>query len=107
MFWEFLAENWAVISAVAIVVVYLVYLTITKQWTRIREFAYQVMLLAERTFGDENGKIKFDFVVRIVFKNLPAWLKLFIHEDDIKKLIQTWYDKAKDFLDDGQFNESM
>lgn len=107
MFWEFLAENWAVISAVAIVVVYLVYLTITKQWTRIREFAYQVMLLAERTFGDENGKIKFDFVVRIVFKNLPAWLKLFIHEDDIKKLIQTWYNKAKDFLDDGQFNESM
>ncbi|MGI6621819.1 MAG: hypothetical protein GX227_04765 [Clostridiaceae bacterium] len=107
MFWEFLAENWAVISAAAIVVVYLVYLTITKQWTRIREFAYQVMLLAERTFGDENGKIKFDFVVRIVFKNLPAWLKLFIHEDDIKKLIQTWYDKAKDFLDDGQFNESM
>lgn len=107
MFWEFLAENWAVISAVAIVVVYLVYLTITKQWTRIREFAYQVMLLAERTFGDENGKIKFDFVVRIVFKNLPAWLKLFIHEDDIKKLIQTWYNKAKDFLDDGQFNESV
>lgn len=107
MFWEFLAENWAVISAAAIVVVYLVYLTITKQWTRIREFAYQVMLLAERTFGDENGKIKFDFVVRIVFKNLPAWLKLFIHEDDIKKLIQTWYNKAKDFLDDGQFNESM
>ena len=107
MFWEFLAENWAVISAAAIVVVYLVYLTITKQWTRIREFAYQVMLLAERTFGDENGKIKFDFVVRIVFKNLPAWLKLFIHEDDIKKLIQTWYDKAKDFLDDGQFNESV
>ena len=107
MFWEFLAENWAVISAVAIVVVYLVYLTITKQWTRIREFAYQVTLLAERTFGDENGKIKFDFVVRIVFKNLPAWLKPFIKEEDIKKLIQTWYDKAKDFLDDGQFNESM
>jgi hypothetical protein len=107
MFWEFLAENWAVISAAAIVVVYLVYLTITKQWTRIREFAYQVMLLAERTFGDENGKIKFDFVVRIVFKNLPAWLKPFIKEEDIKKLIQSWYNKAKDFLDDGQFNESM
>lgn len=99
-------ENWVGIIIVVAIVGYLVYLTITRQWTKVREFAYKSMLLAERTFGDENGKIKFDFVVRIVYKNLPVWLKPFIKEEDIRKLIQRWYDKAKDFLDDGMLNES-
>lgn len=107
MLLDFLAENWAFIAAVAFVAAWLIYLTITKQWTKIREFAYQVMLLAERIFGDENGKIKFEFVVRIVYKNLPVWLKPFIREEDIRRLIQSWYDKAKDFLDDGKINKSV
>lgn len=107
MFLDFLAENWSAIIIIAAIAAYLIYLTVTKQWTKIREFAYQAMLLAERTFGDENGKIKFDFVVRIVHKNLPIWIRPFINEEDIKRLIQSWYDKAKDFLDDGQLNDSV
>ena len=71
------------------------------------EFAYQAMLLAERTFGDQDGRIKFDFVVRIVYKYFPSWLKRFITEEQLRHLIQEWYDLAKDFLDDGLINSSV
>ncbi len=107
MFLDFLSQNWLVLVALAGIAVYIIYLTITKQWTKVREFAYQVMLLAERTFSEQDGKIKFDFVVRIVYKYLPSWFKIFFTEDHLRKLIQEWYDIAKDFLDDGQINSSV
>lgn len=107
MFLAFLTENWLPIIVALVIVAYVLYLTITKQWTKIREFAYQLMLLAERTFGNDEGKIKFDFVVRVVYKNLPIWLKPFLSEEKISKIVQAWYNKAKDFLDDGKFNDSV
>lgn len=106
MFLEFLSQNWLVLLALAGVAAYIIYLSITKQWTKVREFAYQTMLLAERTFSDVDGKIKFDFVVRIVYKYLPSWFRVFFTEEDLRRLIQEWYNLAKDFLDDGQINQS-
>lgn len=107
MLLEFITQNWLGLLLVIGFLVYFVYISITKQWTKVRELAYQMMLLAERTFSNEDGKIKFDFVVRVVYKNLPPWLKLFVKEEDLRNLIQAWYEIAKDFLDDGQVNESV
>lgn len=107
MLFEILSQNWLIILILVGVAAYIVYLTITKQWAKVREFTYQVMLLAERTFSDGDGKIKFDFVVRIVYKYLPSWFKLFFTEEHLRKLIQEWYDLAKDFLDDGMVNASQ
>ncbi|NLX64455.1 MAG: hypothetical protein GX022_06760 [Clostridiaceae bacterium] len=107
MFLEFLSQNWLLLLVLIGGTAIIIYLTITKQWLKAREFAYQAMLLAERTFGDQDGRIKFDFVVRIVYKYLPAWLKTFITEEKLQQLIQQWYDLAKDFLDDGQVNSSV
>lgn len=106
MILDFLAQNWLGILIITAIITYIIYLSITKQWVKVREFAYQVMLLAERTFSENDGEIKFDFVVRIVYKNLPPWLKLFVKEEHIKRLIQAWYNIAKDFLDDGMVNDS-
>lgn len=104
---EFLARNWFGVLIIVAALAYLIYLSISKQWEKVREFAYRVMLLAERTFSDSDGQIKFDFVVRIVYKNLPLWLKLFVKEENIKRCIQDWYEVAKDFLDDGMINSSI
>ncbi|HHU89876.1 MAG TPA: hypothetical protein GXZ22_02320 [Clostridiaceae bacterium] len=107
MFLEFISRNWIVLLALVGVAAVVIYLTITRQWLKVREFAYQAMLLAERTFGDQDGRIKFDFVVRIVYKYFPSWLKRFITEEQLRHLIQEWYDLAKDFLDDGLINSSV
>ncbi|MGI6085870.1 MAG: hypothetical protein ACOYIF_10605 [Acetivibrionales bacterium] len=106
MIFEFLSQNWLIILVFAGVAAYIVYLTITRQWTKVRELAYQAMLLAERTFSDGDGKVKFDFVVRIVYKYLPSWIKLFFTEEHLRRIIQEWYNIAKDFLDDGIINDS-
>lgn len=104
---EFLMQNWLSVLIFIFILSYIAYLSVTRQWGRVREFAYQVMLLAERTFSDNDGQIKFDFVVRIVYKNMPAWLRLFLKEENMKKRIQGWYEIAKDFLDDGMVNHSV
>lgn len=101
---DFLLQNWVSVAVITALVIYMAYLAITNQWEKIRHFAYKLMLLSERTFRDEDGKIKFDFVVRIVYKNLPVWMRIFIKEEDISNLIQKWYDAAKDFLEDGKVN---
>ncbi len=106
MFIEFLSENWIILLLVIIILAYIVYLSVNKRWGKVREFAYRVMLLAERTFSESDGQIKFDFVVRIVYKSMPSWLQLFVSQENIKKFIQAWYEIAKDFLDDGVINSS-
>lgn len=107
MFWDFLAQNWLGILIVLAVVIYILFLSVTKQWTRVREFAYQLMLLAEKTFRDGEGELKFNFVVTMVYRYIPIWLKVFVKEEDIKKLIEKWYQLAKDYLDDGEINNSI
>ncbi len=107
MILEFIAQNWLGLLIAAGALVYIVYLGITKRWTKIREFAYQMMLLAERNLANEDGQMKFDFVVGVVYKYIPVWLRFFVKETDIRSLIQKWYELAKDFMDDGEINDSL
>lgn len=104
---DFLTRNWLPVLIGACVLAYLIYLSITKQWVKVREFTYKAMLLAERTFSDADGKIKLDFVVRVVYKFLPVWLRLFVKEKHLENLVQGWYNTAKDFMDDGKINDSI
>ena len=104
---EFLIQNWLPLLIVIAIIAYIIYLIITKQWTKIRELAYQMMLFAECVFSDEDGKLKFEFVSGIVYSYLPKWIKIFIKEEQIRKYIQEWYEITKDYLDDGVINDSI
>lgn len=104
---EFLKMNWLTILIVLLAVGYIVYLFVTKQWAKIRELAYKSMLKLERTYIDSQGPQKFDTALNTVWLKLPFWIRLFISKEDITVRLQSWYDKAKDFLDDGQINDSI
>ena len=82
------------------------YLVITKQWTQIRQLAYQLMLRAEKVFTGINGQEKFAVVLTELYDRIPPWLKLFVTRRDLEVMMQRWYDAAKDWLDDGQINGS-
>lgn len=99
---DFLITNRISAAVIAALVIFSAFLAISVQLERIRLLAFKLMLLAERTFRDQDGPIKYDFVTRIVFKNIPVWMKIFISGDGVKNLVQKWYDAAKDFLDDGK-----
>lgn len=104
---DFISQNWPSLIIAAGILVYIVYLSATRQWIKVREFAYEMMLCAERVFADDQGKLKFDFVVNFVYDYLPAWMKMFVKRETLNKLVQNLYDTAKDLLDDGEINSSI
>jgi hypothetical protein len=73
----------------------------------IRADAYKLFLKAENGFkGSGKGKEKMEWVFCAINSVIPNWLRLFISEDMIKELLQTWFDNIKDLLDDGKINKS-
>ena len=99
---EFLVANWFILLVALLFVGYIVYLSITRQWAKLRELAYALMLQAERVYGDSEGEAKFDAVFNELYsKYIPAWLRLFISSESIKLKLQEWYTLAKDYLDNG------
>lgn len=80
----------------------------TKQWTKLREQAYALMLQAERLFSNSEGKKKFEAVFEVLYYDLlPAWMRMFISPDTIKEKLQEWYDLSKDYLDNGKIDNSV
>lgn len=97
---ELLIQNWFVVFLTVVFFGYLIYLIIAKQWTKLRELAYALMLGAERLYADNEGKKKFEFVFeKLYYSLIPHWLRIFLTQELIKKKLQEWYDQAKDYLD--------
>jgi hypothetical protein len=104
---EFFTENWFVIAVLLVLFAFDIYLAVTKQWIKLREQAYALMLQAERIFSTGEGRKKFEAVFTTLYYDLiPAWLRLFISPDTIKEKLQEWYDLAKDYLDNGKIDNS-
>jgi len=102
---EFLAGNWFVLILGLLFLAGIIYLAVTKQWTKLRGIAYALMLQAERVFAEGEGKQKFDAVFNKLYYDLiPPWLRVFVPPEIIREKLQEWYDIAKDYLDDGVIN---
>lgn len=73
----------------------------------IRVDAYKLFLKAENGFkGTGKGKQKMEWVAKAINGVIPNWLKIFVSDDMLKELLQTWFDNIKDLLDDGRINKS-
>ena len=96
-----LIQNWFVILVLLVFIAYLVYLMVTKQWMKLKQQAYGLMLSAERLYDTTEGKEKFIAVFeKIYYYLIPFWLRVFVTEDVIKEKLQKWYDLMKDCLKD-------
>ena len=89
---------------VLLIIGYAFYLTLMKRWVNLREFAYALMLSAERLYAENQGTEKFESVFREVYNLIPVWLQKLIPPESIREKLQEWYDLAKDYLDDGFIN---
>lgn len=73
----------------------------------IRKDVYQLFLKAEHRYTETaQGKQKFEYVIQNARSLLPTWAQLIITEKLLRKVIQLWFDAAKDLLDDGKYNKS-
>lgn len=71
---------------------------------KVRKAVYRAFVDAERHFQHGDNWAKFEYVVDIAKKSIPAPFNLFITEDFMRKVIQLWFDLCKDLLDDGRVN---
>jgi hypothetical protein len=104
---KILIDNWQITLAAIILIVWTVYLAITKQWTRLRETAYQLMLSAEKVMSTEDGQAKMDTVLEVFYNFvIPKLARSVYTKEQVRAQLQAWYNKAKDWLDDGIINDT-
>ena len=65
---------------------------------------YKAFLHAEHSFQHGDNDEKFEYVVNVAKKAIPAPYNLFITETLLMDMIQLWFDLIKDLLDDGKLN---
>lgn len=71
---------------------------------KVRKTVYQAFIEAENRFKHGDNNAKFEYVVNVAKKSIPAPFNLFITETLIRDVIQLWFDLCKDILDDGRMN---
>ena len=78
-----------------------------KTLEEIRSDVYQLFLAAEHMYNETGaGREKMEWVIHRARMLLPEWLRMFITEEFMFDVCQTWFDAVKDLLDDGKINKS-
>ena len=74
----------------------------------IRKEVYELFLHAEHIYKESGqGKQKLKWVVNQARGLLPQWLRIFVTEDAMMRVIDEWFKGVKDLLDDGKVNDSQ
>lgn len=79
-----------------------------KEWVKAK--AYSFMLLAKKLAKDKvlsTGAEQEEFVVEALYMLLKKLKIPFVTEEGLRKLVHKLYVKAMDYLDDGEFNNSV
>lgn len=80
------------------------------EWEKTKQIIYGLMVQSKRLAEKrvlESGKAEQVWVTDMAMKLLPRWITVFITREQMSKLVRWLYLKAKDYLDDGKFNNSI
>ncbi len=68
------------------------------RWLKVE--AYKLMLVAEKEWERDKGfgKTKFNFVLKRLYVKLPRSLLYFITYEEVAKILEKWYQAAKQYL---------
>jgi uncharacterized membrane protein len=98
MFKNFTAQEWITLILAVLGVGYIVLLFINQSWGKLRELAYQGMLIAEQYYHSGEGKQKFEMAFTYLWSLVPRWMKIFITENpDIYDLYDCGMKKSSPF----------
>lgn len=108
---KFIMQNPVVATVFAVLVIaFFIFLAIkfvqNVGLEKIRATVYKGFLEAEHKFNHGENSEKFNYVVNLAKSAVPAPFNVFITENLLRKVIQTWYTLCKDLLDDGKINGS-
>ena len=109
--YEYLVQHPIVaIAFLVVVIACVIFLAIKKMQTvgmeKVRGYVYKLFVRAEHEFEHGDNTDKFEYVVLLAKRAIPAPFNLVITEALLRKVVQTWFDLCKDLLDDGKMNGS-
>lgn len=79
------------------------------EWGKVKEMVLSGALMAKKLAKDfilNSGQEQEDWVVNKIYPIIPLPARVFISEATFRKLVRYLYGKAKDYLDDGEMNNS-
>ena len=108
---EYIAENEAmavVFATIGLVILVIVTIKAIQNagLEKVRATVYKAFVYAENNFLHGENDEKFQYVVETAKNAIPFPFSLFITEELLRDVIQTWFDVCKDLLDDGRINKS-
>lgn len=93
----------AITIAVVVVALVAAFIYVRKRGIEnLRGDVYKLFLKAEHIYSSGEGAEKMDYVLSTAYELLPAYIRLFVTKEMLKKILQSWFDMIKDLLDDGK-----
>jgi len=80
------------------------------EWEKTKGLLTKLMLSAKSLAKDyvlKTGEAQETWVMIKAYQYLPKWITTFIPETVMRKLIKYLYHMAKDYVDDGEINNSL
>ncbi|GAA0181433.1 hypothetical protein SH2C18_39670 [Clostridium sediminicola] len=80
------------------------------EWEKFKSIVYVLMLQAKRLAKDavlSSGKEQEEWVVKKLYTLLPKTITRNISDKLMHKIVHIFYIKAMDYIDDGEFNNSI
>jgi len=93
-----------------VIVVVAITLFALLEWQKFKAISYGLMLQAKGLAKDavlKSGDQQEEWVVKKAYQWLPKKFTIFISEEMMRKIVHYLYHKAKDYLDDGELNNSI
>lgn len=100
-FWEW---RFIIVAAIAAVIYGIA------EWQKAKAVFYALMLQAKRMAKDailDSGRQQEDWVVQKAIRFMPPLCTIFLDEDTIRIIVKRLFIKLKDYMDDGQINDSQ
>jgi len=102
---DFIFTNWELCAAIAFGFIAILVLVLMGRWAILRGIIYKLMLTAEMLFNSGEGTKRFEAVLNALYIKYPI-LILLLSENKLRATIQGYFNKAKDWADDGTINGS-
>lgn len=92
---NFLVANWDSVLIVAVVIAFVVFLIVKKQWAVLDKMLFALVTWAEREYGGGTGNLKLAAVIEKIYPRIPAVIRLFLSPDALVRLIEKALEQAK------------
>lgn len=92
---NFLVANWDSVLIVAVVIAFVVFLIVKKQWAVLDKMLFALVTWAEREYGGGTGNLKLAAVIEKIYPRIPAVIRFFISTDALVRLIEKALEQAK------------